>query len=196
MRKFFTLAFALGLVASTGFANNFIAVAPVTVPTVVKPVSETPAVTTPVTGRNANTIMIPVGKTGKSISLKELATISKQDLETLRGKEMSGLEKIAFNKTQKRLQKGIDANGNITSKKLNYFLSGKKAGETGFHLGGFAMGFFGGLLGVLIAYVAFDDDFKKNRIKWSWIGCGVSTALWILLTVLVFAAAASTATVI
>jgi hypothetical protein len=195
MKKFFTLAFAVSLVASAGFSNNFIAVAPVTVPTVVKPVSESPAVA-PVTSKNANTIMIPVGKTGKSISLKELSTISKKDLELLRGKEMSGLEKIAFNKTQKRLQKGIDANGNITSKKLNYFLSGKKAGETGFHLGGFAMGFFGGLLGVLIAYVAFDDDFKKNRIKWSWIGCAVSTAIWLLLTILVFAATAKAVTVI
>ncbi len=177
------LVVATGLFVATGFAKNSIAVAPTT--PVVKPAVEAPA------KLNANAIMVPVGKTGKTISLKELSTISKSDLEQLRGKKMGFFEKVAFNKAQKKLQKGMDENGTITSKKLNKLLTAKKAGETGFHLGGFALGFLGGLLGVLIAYVAFDDDFKKNRVKWSWIGCGAAIVFWVVLWVAVFATAVS-----
>lgn len=178
------LVVASSLFVASGFAKSFIAVAP-TAPAVVKPAVEAPA------KLNANAIMVPVGKTGKTISLKELSTISKSDLELLRGKKMGFFEKIAFNKAQKQLKKGMDENGTITSKKLNKVLTSKKAGETGFHLGGFALGFFVGLIGVLIAYVAFDDDFKKNRIKWSWIGFAAFAVLWIVLVVAVFASAAS-----
>ena len=40
---------------------------------------------------------------------------------------------------------------------------------SGFHLGGFALGFLIGPIGVLIAYL-IDDDKKRNRVKWAWIG--------------------------
>lgn len=184
MRKITLLFIACALVVSSGFSKSM-AVAPVTVPSV-----EAPA-TKPVTKIDANKVMVPVGKTGKKISLKELSTISRSDLETMTGKKMSFVERIAFKKAQKRLNKGIDSNGYVTDKKLNKVFLSKKSGESGFHLGGFALGFFLGLIGVLLAYVAFDDDYKQNRIKWSWIGCIAFVVLWVILVVAVFAAAAS-----
>ncbi len=133
--------------------------------------------------RNAANIMIAVGKDGKKISLLELSTISKADLEKLTGKKMTGMQKMAFKGAQKKFKKGIDENGNITSKKLQRAFY---AGESGFHLGGFALGFFLGLIGVLLAYVVFDDDYKQNRIKWSWIGLAAGVVIGLLLFFVAF----------
>lgn len=181
MRKITLLFVASAFIVSTGFSKS-LAVAPTTA----APAVEAPAVK-PVTKINANTLMIPVGKTGKKISLMELSTIKRSELETLTGKKMTFVERIAFNKTQKKLSKGIDENGYVTNKKLNKVFLSKKAGESGFHLGGFALGFLLGLIGVLLAYVAFDDDYKTNRIKWSWIGCAAAVVLSLILILAVFA---------
>lgn len=134
----------------------------------------------------ASDIMIPVSSTGKKISLKELATISKSDLEKLTGRKMNVMEKLAFKKTQKRLSKGIDENGYITDKKLTKAFFQNSDGSSGFHLGGFALGFLLGLIGILIAYVAFKDENKQNRVKWAWLGlaAGVIISLILILAVL------------
>lgn len=137
--------------------------------------SGTPTLPTP---KNANEIMIPIGNSGKMISLFELSRISKSGLEELTGKQMKGMQKFAFKSAQKKFLKGIDENGNITSKKMRKMFY---AGETGFHLGGFALGFLLGLIGVLLAYLVFQDDYKKNRIKWSWIGLAVGVGLSLIL---------------
>ena len=51
----------------------------------------------------------------------------------------------------------------------------KKRGDgEGFQAGGFFLGFLLGLIGVLITYL-INDDQKRNRVKWAWIGF----AIWI-----------------
>jgi len=130
---------------------------------------------------NANTVMIPVGSTGKMISLKELSTISATELEAMTGRKMGFGEKFAFNKTQKKLKKSIEADGTINSKKVNY-LAQQMAGG-GFHLGGFVLGLLIGLIGVLIAYL-INDDKKKSRVTWAWIGFAVWAALVIIFAVI------------
>lgn len=49
--------------------------------------------------------------------------------------------------------------------------------SSGFNIGGFALGFFLGLIGVLIAYVFIKD---ANLIKWSWIGLGAVLVIILL----------------
>lgn len=125
----------------------------------------------------ASQVMIPIGKEGKKISLLELSTISKENLEKLTGRKMTGGERFAFKISQKKLKKGINAEGVVTNKKL------KKAffeGETGFNIGGFALGFLLGLIGVLIAYI-LNDEKKQNRRKWAWIGFGVALVLYLII---------------
>lgn len=129
-------------------------------------------------------IFIPVGKTGTKISLLDLSRISVKELEQLTGNKMKFADKIGFKSAQKKLRDNIDRDGTLNSKKMEKFFK-KKAGESGFHLGGFALGFLLGLIGVLIAYL-INDDFKQNRVKWSWIGLGISVVLSLILILAVF----------
>ena len=88
---------------------------------------------------------------------------------------MKMAERFAFHKMQSKLQKGINNDGTIRSKKLNKFFGDGAEGK-GFHGGGFALGIILGVFGVIIAYL-INDDKKRNRVKWAWIGW----ALWIAL---------------
>lgn len=120
----------------------------------------------------ASEIFIPIGKTGNKISLLELSTITKADLEKITGNKMNSAESRAFYGAQKKLKKGINSDGVVTKSKLKkLYNEGKEGidGTTGFHLGGFALGFFLTIIGVLIAYLLKDGK-SKNRQKWAWIG--------------------------
>lgn len=139
---------------------------------------------------DASKIYIPVGNSGQKISLLDLSKISQADLEILTGKKMNFLDRIAFKNTQKRLNKKIDEKGIITDKKINKFFKAYTVGtKSGFHGLGFILGFLLSWVGVILAYVINDDEDKKNRVKWAWIGAGVGVVLWILLYAVVFSVA-------
>lgn len=127
---------------------------------------------------NAAEIKIPLGE-GKTISLLELSTISAKDYEKLAGKKMNFFNRLTFKMAQHKLAKCMDADGKITNKKLLKAFSNEDHSR-GFHIGGFALGFFVGLIGVLIAYL-IKDDYKKNRVKWSWIGFATWLVIYLLL---------------
>ena len=92
---------------------------------------------------------------------------------------MSLTQRLAFKGAQKKIRNGVNQDGYIVDKKLNKVFTGE--GETGFHIGGFALGFFLGLIGVLIAYLIKDEK-KRNRVKWSWIGL----AAWLVIYLIFF----------
>jgi hypothetical protein len=52
----------------------------------------------------ASTVMIPLGSSGKSISLLELSKISRVDLEHLTGEKMGFLQRKAFKSAQKKIK--------------------------------------------------------------------------------------------
>ena len=128
---------------------------------------------------DAATVLIPIGKSGKKISLLELSYISRSDMEKLTGRKMNLPQRWAFRSAQRRLRDGINEDGIITNKKLQkMFFSGDGQGG-GFHIGGFALGFLLGLIGVLIAYL-INDDMKHRRVKWAWVGFGVVVVFTII----------------
>lgn len=135
--------------------------------------------------KNANEIFIPVGSGGKFISLMELSKISVKDFQALSGRHFNFLDRALFKAGQRKLKRSIAADGTVKNKKLTRLLSDGDH-STGFHIGGFALGFFLGLIGVLLAYViGGDEDVKRNRAKWAWIGLGVYVVAVLVLILVV-----------
>jgi hypothetical protein len=169
MKKFFTFFMATAILfssyAATPIAASFASLPPVEVPAL-----------------NANNIMLPVGKTGKTISLMNLANISVKDFQTLTGKKMKIWDKAGFKIAQKQLRNKLEADGTVKQDVARKLAKGMADGTSGFHLGGFALGFLVGLIGVLIAYL-LDDDKKSNRVKWAWIGLAAAIVFYLLLIV-------------
>jgi hypothetical protein len=159
MKKLLTLLTAIAIF-SVSFATSVVEIKPVL---------------------RADQIFIPTNKTGGKISLMELSRIKIKDFEILRGQKMKFIDRLTFKAAQKKVRDNINNDGTINSKKLNKFF--KKSGESGFHIGGFALGFLLGLIGVLIAYL-INDDYKRNRVKWAWIGLGA----WIAILLVIIAA--------
>jgi hypothetical protein len=157
MRKLF-----VGFAALLMLTNSFASVPP----------SETP-------GKNANQVFVPIGNTGKQISLYDFSRIRLRDFEKEAGYKLKFTEKVTFKLAQGELKQSINEDGTINSKRMEKGLR-RLGGETGFHIGGFALGFLLGLLGVVIAYV-IKDDYKRNRVKWAWIGLGTWLVVYLVL---------------
>jgi len=166
MKKFFAL-----FAAVTFFVSSFATSTPST--------AKEPVIHT-------DQVFIPVGKTGKTISLFDLSKISIKELQKLTGQKMNFWDKTKFRIAQKKLRDNMNLDGTISNNNIQKALQKqKKGGESGFHFGGFALGFFLGAIGVIIAYV-INDDYKKNRVKWSWVGFGIALVINIILILAVF----------
>lgn len=130
--------------------------------------------------KNAGEMYVVIGKNGEQISLVDLSRIKVKDYETISGRHLTFFERAAFKLSQRKLAKSINPDGSVNNKKLTKLLADGDM-STGFHIGGFALGFLLGLIGVLIAYVANNNENKRNRVKWAWIGFGVGLLLSIIL---------------
>lgn len=133
--------------------------------------------------KKATDIFLPIGKDMK-ISLMDLSVINIKDFEKISGKHLNFIDRLGFKAGQKKLRNSINADGTINNKRLLKFVNGGGDGDhsTGFHVGGFLLGFFLGLIGIVIAYVAGgEDEVKRNRAKWAWIGFGIYVAIVITL---------------
>lgn len=127
--------------------------------------------------KHASEIMLPVGKSGLKISLLDLSRISVKDYQTVSGKKMSVADKLGFKLGQRELRKSIHPDGTLDEKRMGKAFKKMAAGD--FSIGGFALGFFLFLLGVLIAYIISDDN-KAARTKWAWIGALASLLLGVI----------------
>lgn len=164
MKKFYGLLFALSL-----FTFSFAS------PNVLAPKKPSKL--------DANAIMLPIGKNGQTVSLMDLSRMKVKELEAITGEKMKLVDKIGFLAAQKQLRSSINADGTISSKKLEK-VAAKADGDSGFHLGGFALGFLLGLIGVLVAYLIKDDK-KKNRVKWAWLGLLAWVVIWLIAFVII-----------
>jgi uncharacterized membrane protein YhdT len=102
-----------------------------------------------------------------------LSRIGIKDFKALTQQKLGFFEKISFKLAQRRLRNKLRADGTIKSEALiNYLNKPSAEGKKGFHAGGFFLGFFLSLIGVLIAYLIKDEN-KSQRVKWAWIGCAI-----------------------
>jgi Flp pilus assembly protein TadB len=68
--------------------------------------------------RKASEIYLPVGTTGKTVSLQALATMSPKEYQSLTGQHLKLSDKVALKLTQKELRKVINPDGTVNVKKL------------------------------------------------------------------------------
>lgn len=92
---------------------------------------------------------------------------------------MNFFNKVTFKIGQRNLKNSISEDGTITNKKLSKAFSNS---GYGFNAGWFVIGLLGGLIGVLLAYVINgEEDLKKNRQKWAWIGFAAWVVIYVIL---------------
>lgn len=114
----------------------------------------------------ASEIFFSVGISGIKISLLELSQIKIKDVEQLTGKKLNFGDRIKLKVAQKKLRDNIAPDGSIDAKAFNKY---QKRGDGSFNIGGFALGFLLGPIGVLIAYLINDDN-KQSRVRSAWKG--------------------------
>ncbi len=110
-----------------------------------------------------------IGKTGKSINLQEFSTISITGFQQLIGKKLKFSERIAFKVAQQKIRHTINDDGTINNKFFKRAYKKRLFNDHEFNFGGFALGFFLSLIGVLIAYL-INDDYSSDRRYWAWRG--------------------------
>ncbi|HEX2534571.1 MAG TPA: hypothetical protein VHK69_12585 [Chitinophagaceae bacterium] len=125
-------------------------------------------------------VFVPVGHTGRQISLLQLSQLSADQFESLSGQKLNVFGRLSFKLGQRELRQSIRKDGTLRNKRLARFAQRFDDGEQrrGFHLGGFAIGFFGGLIGAALTYL-FKDENRRRRTTWAWIGWGVWVVLWL-----------------
>ena len=190
MKRVFTLSLAAMLAFSPCFASSVVASSratgtespAVTATASVTPGTESVAPAPAAAPLKASDIRLPVGNTGQTINLQELSTMKVADYEKMTGKKMGFFHRLEFKLAQKKLRSSINEDGTVNNKRLEK-MARYYDGDTGFHAGGFFLGFLLGLIGVLIAYL-INDEKKSNRVKWAWIGWGV----WVVILILALVA--------
>ena len=125
----------------------------------------------------ADEVYLPIGKTGRLISLLDLSRISVKDFEKLSGEKMKLYDKVSFRIGQSELKKSISRDGTFNKKSIEKYLAHPAGPGGGFSLTGLLLGLLLSLVGVLIAYVIAGAD-KRSRVTWAWIGAAISFIIW------------------
>jgi hypothetical protein len=134
-----------------------------------------PMTTTP--SLSADNLMVPLFKSGKSVSLSEFMNLTPSEYKDLTGEKMSFKERIELKLFQHRFKNAIAKDGTIDIQKFHQDMDD----NGGFNIGWFLLGFLLGLLGLIISLLIFDDN-RQGRIKWTLIGFGAWIALLLLIS--------------
>ena len=133
---------------------------------------------------NAGIIYVPTSSTdnvklGKvavvdilsQLDAKSFVALTPAKVAEMTGQKMTLNQKINLKLAQRQVKKDLKKGRNV-----NMMEMAKRAGDGSFNWGAAALGFFLGLIGVLIVYLAFKND-KEAARKAGWIGFAVGLAL-------------------
>lgn len=128
----------------------------------------------------ASEIMIPLFSTGKFISVEDYLELTPKKYKVITGKKIKLKERISLSFGKKLFKKAINKDCTVNMEKM------KRGGFWGgfqWHWGGFALGFFLNLVGVIIT-LFINDDYKWDRF---WTALHTSIYVWLILSALVLA---------
>lgn len=154
MKKLFALLVAAGMMISIAQAGMIAA-----------PVSTEPVLTKSVS---------PADALG-NMDAKTFLTLTPAKVKELTGKKMTLKEKIGLKLAQRHVKKELKKGHEVN-------VAEALRAEGNFNWGAAALGFFLGLIGVLIVYLAFKND-KETARKSAWIGLAVWIAIWLIILV-------------
>ncbi len=118
-------------------------------------------------------LQIPLFGSDKMISLADYLKLTPKGYKELTSKNLKLKDKLGLKLTKSQLKKCISKDGTVNMEKM------KKVDSSGFNIGGFALGLFLSIVGVLIAYLISKGE-QPNLVKWAWIGAGVSLIIYLL----------------
>lgn len=132
---------------------------------------------------NTSSLVVPVATpTVTSVEpdndrlVQEFLKLTPKRYEELTGQKMSMSQKISLKLAQKKIKRMLKK-----GEKVDLVAMSKKGIDTSdFNIGGFLLGIFLFLIGVLIAYLIGGDDL----IKWAWLGAGLVAVIWLLVLLL------------
>jgi hypothetical protein len=149
------------------------------------------AIVLSISSNAAGIISVPVdatdnAKVGKSSTVETVAQIDAKTFIALTptkfseitGQKMSFTQKVALKILQREVKKDLKK-----GREVNMAEVAKRAAGGSFNWGAAALGFFLGLIGVLIVYLAFKND-KEVARKSAWIGFAVWVAIVLISVVL------------
>ena len=154
MKRIFALLVAVGMMISVAHAGIIAA-----------PVATEPVLTKSVSPADALSNM----------DAKTFLTLTPAKIKEITGKKMTLKEKIGLKLAQRHVKKELKKGHEVNMAEV-------MRAEGNFNWGAAALGFFLGLIGVLIVYLAFKND-KETARKSAWIGLAVWIAVWLLIFV-------------
>jgi hypothetical protein len=110
------------------------------------------------------------------LDAKSFVALTPAKLAEMTGQKLTLNQKINLKLTQRLVKKELKKGHAVNMQEM-----AKRAGSGSFNWGAAALGFFLGLIGVLIVYLAFKND-KEAARKAAWIGF----AVWVAVALLIF----------
>lgn len=125
----------------------------------------------------AGKIFISLPGTTISITLADFVKLDAKGFKMLTGKKLSFVEKISFTINQKRFRKCIREDGTVNLIKFEKY----SKEPFRFSIGGFMLGLFLWLPGLIVSLFVNDKKKRKDRFLSALIGCFITSLILIYL---------------
>lgn len=128
----------------------------------------------------ASQLYLPIAKTGKSVSLLELSTMSVKEYQNLSGQHLKLMDKLSFKMAQRELKRVINKDGSVNVKKLEALNKKiqKAASEDSKRYLRWALIFLGA--GIILSLLGYLVPFTWYLGYIAYLASGVFFVLWLV----------------
>ncbi len=136
------------------------------------------AINVEVPPKKATEILIPLGNTGKQISLMDLAVMNVKEYQQLIGHNLKFPEKVAFKLSQRELKKLINPDGTINAKKFEKIQ--KKMPATGDNRRNLRLALIFLGVGIVFSILSTVTGFFWILASLAYLGFAIFFILWLI----------------